>query len=84
MSEQAGGTLELIGAYVAHKVTQGGAIAGVAGWLASVNWVGLIGAGAAIIGLITNIYFQSRRDRREAAESRARLEAMKERCDLGR
>ena len=84
MSERTGMTLELLGASVANKVTQGGAVAGLAGWLASINWVGLIGVGAAVIGLVVNIYFQSRRDRREAIESRARLDAMKDRCDLDR
>lgn len=74
----------MFGAYVANKVTQGGAITGVAGWLASVNWVGLIGAAAAVIGLAANVYFQIRRDRREAAESLARLNALQERCEIGR
>lgn len=74
--------LEVIGASVANKTTVAGAITGAVGWLAQINWVGLMGVLFAAIGLAANIYFQLRRDRREAEESAARIAALKERCEL--
>lgn len=56
---------------VANKTMVGGAATGLVGWLSQINWIGVIGAAVAIIGLAANIYFQLRRDRRESAESRA-------------
>ena len=47
--------------------------------------IGLVGTSAGptrLIGLAANIYFQIRRDRRETAESRARIEALKDRCGI--
>ncbi|MCT2416139.1 hypothetical protein MNU23_31155 [Pseudomonas aeruginosa] len=44
--------------------------------------MGLIGVLVAVIGLLANIYFQVRRDRRESAESAARIEAIRGRCDV--
>lgn len=61
---------------MANKSTFGGAAVGLFGWLASINWIGLIGAAVAVVGLIANVYFQVRRDRREQRESDARIEAM--------
>ncbi|MOA36852.1 hypothetical protein D3C78_1583990 [compost metagenome] len=58
-----------------------GAATGLVGWLAQVNWIGIAGVIIAALGLAANIYFQIRRDRREAAESTARIEALKERCE---
>lgn len=84
MSDRTGIAIDVVGASVASKVTQGGAVAGLVGWLASINWVGLIGLLVAVLGLLANVYFQMRRDRREAAESAARIEAIKGRCDVER
>lgn len=57
---------------LSNKTTAGGAAAGILGWLASVNWLGVFGVLIALAGLAVNIYFQRRRDRREAREFRAR------------
>lgn len=73
---------EAAGISLANKTMAGGAGAGVLGWLSQVNWMGLIGAAVAIIGLAANIYFQIRRDRREAAESRERIAALRDRCSI--
>jgi hypothetical protein len=67
---------------VSGKTTLGGSAAGIAGWLASINWLGLSGVLIALAGLVVNVYFQMRRDRREAAESRERIASMRARCDL--
>lgn len=76
------GMVEVVGAAAANKVTQVGAVAGVFGWLAQINWIGLAGVLIAVLGLAVNFYFSHRRDKREQAESIARIEAMRERCGL--
>ncbi len=53
---------------VANKTTVGGALTGLAGWFAEVNWIGLIGALIAVAGLMISAYFQYRRDKREEAD----------------
>lgn len=74
--------MEVVGASVANKATAVGAVTGAVGWLAQVNWLGLSGVFIAILGLLVNFYFQHRRDKREAAESAARIEALRGRCDV--
>ncbi|QLI49453.1 holin [Pseudomonas phage vB_PaeM_USP_18] len=74
--------IEVAGASVANKATAVGAATGIAGWVAQVNWIGLSGVLIAILGLLVNFYFQHRRDKREAAESAARIEAIQGRCDV--
>lgn len=73
--------IEVVGASVANKATVAGAVTGTFGWLAQINWIGLTGVIVAVLGLIISFYFQHRRDRREEAESAARLEAIRGRCD---
>lgn len=72
--------VEVIGASIGNKTMLAGAGTSVLAWLASVNWVGLTGAAVAILGLLVNLYFQHRRDKREAAESAARIEALRAQC----
>lgn len=74
--------VEAAGISIANKTMAGGAATGLIGWLSQVNWIGVIGAGVAVVGLAANIYFQVRRDRRESAESNARIAALRERCEL--
>ncbi|HAR06383.1 holin [Stutzerimonas nitrititolerans] len=75
-------TVEVVGASVGNKMMGVGAGTGVVAWLASVNWLGLAGVLVAVLGLVANVWFQHRRDRREAAESAARIAAMQDRCGL--
>ena len=84
MADRAEIAVEVLGASSASKVTQGGAVAGVFGWLASVNWIGLSGVLIALLGLLMNWYFQRRRDRRESAESAARIRAIEGSCDVAK
>lgn len=49
--------------------------------LAAVNWIGWAGVFIALLGLFANLYYQRRRDRREQAESEARLEALRRQRD---
>ncbi|RMV04170.1 hypothetical protein ALP19_01732 [Pseudomonas syringae pv. tomato] len=73
------GIIEAVGASVASKGMIAGAATGVVGWLSQVNWIGIMGAAVAILGLLVNIYFQWRKDTREERESNARIAALRER-----
>lgn len=75
-------TVDTVVVSVTNKGMLGGAIAGLFGWLAQINWIGLGGFLIAFAGLAVNYYFQHRRDKREQAESLARIEALRERCGL--
>ena len=72
--------VEAVGISVANKGLIAGGATGLFGWLAQVNWVGMAGVIVAVLGLVISTYFQIRKDRRESAESAARLEALKERA----
>ena len=76
------GLIEVVGASVANKGMVVGAAAGFIGWLSQVNWIGLSGVLIAMSGLAMNYYFSHRRDKREQAESLARIDALRERCGL--
>lgn len=87
MSEKAEFVVEALGVSVANKATVAGAVTGAVGWAAQINWVGLSGVVVAVIGLLFSVYFQWRRDVREArahesrelretAESMARIAMM--------
>ncbi|MDZ4057126.1 MAG: holin [Polynucleobacter sp.] len=67
--------------FFSNRTTEAGAITGVVGWMASVNWIGWAGVFIALLGLFANLYYQRRRDRREQAESEARLESMRRQRD---
>jgi len=75
-------TIEVVGTSLANKTTVAGALTGAVGWLAQINWVGLVGVLVAVLGLAANIFFQIRRDRRETAESAARIAAIKGQCNV--
>lgn len=68
-------TIEAVGASVSNKIMMAGGGTGIVGVLASINWLGLIGAAVAIIGLAGNLYFQKRRERFEAIEREHRRAA---------
>jgi protein-S-isoprenylcysteine O-methyltransferase Ste14 len=72
--------VEAVGISVANKGLIAGGATGLFGWFAQVNWIGMAGVVVAVLGLIISTYFQIRRDRRESAESAARLEALREQC----
>lgn len=72
--------VEVVGASVANKGMAVGAVVGTAGWLSQVNWIGIAGVVVAVVGLLVSTYFQVRRDRRENAESQARIQALRDQC----
>lgn len=73
MSEKTGLALDVAVASLANKTTVGGAAAGAVGWLVDINWIGLVGLGIAALGFLVNVYFSYRKDKRETAESEARI-----------
>ena len=66
---------------IATKTTVGAGVTGVYSWISSVNWIGVISALVAVIGLFTNFYFQRRRDKREHTEHIERLAQMRGQCE---
>ena len=74
--------VEAVGISVANKGLIAGGATGLFGWLSQVNWIGIAGVVVAVLGLLISTYFQVRRDRREHAESAARLQAIKDQCRL--
>jgi len=76
------GVVEVVGASIANKGMIAGAGAGLIGWLSQVNWIGITGVVVAVLEQVISTYFQSRRDRREHAESQARLQALRDQCKL--
>ncbi|QXH68597.1 holin [Pseudomonas asgharzadehiana] len=72
--------VEVVGASVANKGMLVGGAAGMVGFFSQVNWIGVAGVVVAVLGLLINLYFQVRKDRREHAESQARIQALREQC----
>jgi len=72
--------VEVVGASVANKGMIVGGAAGMVGWLSQVNWIGAAGVVVAVLGLLINLFFEVRKDRRESIGSAAGLEALKERA----
>jgi len=72
--------VEVVGASVASKGMLTGGAVGLVGFFSQVNWIGVSGVVIAVLGLLTNLYFQVRKDRRESIESAARIESLKERA----
>lgn len=73
MAGKAEFAVEVTGVSLANKMMTGGGIAGVVAFVGSINWLGLVGAFAALGGLAVSAYFQWRKNRREeAAELRAK------------
>jgi hypothetical protein len=74
--------VEVVGASVASKGMLTGGAVGLVGFFSQVNWIGVSGVVIAVLGLLINLYFQVRKDRREHAESQARLQALKDQCKV--
>lgn len=80
MANHPEGIVEAVGASVATKGMLAGAGTGLVGFLSQANWIGIIGVLLAALGFLVNTWFQVRKDRRESAESAARIQALKEQC----
>jgi hypothetical protein len=55
------------------KATKGGAVVSIGGWLLSSAAAAWFGAGIAAIGLLVNVYFNWKRDKREQEEHELRM-----------
>lgn len=66
---------------VATKTTASAGAAGLYSWIASVNWIGVISVFVAVVGLVANLYFQRRRDKREHEEHLAKLAELRGQCE---
>ncbi len=82
MTDRASAVVEATVASAANKTAVVGGITSALGWVTQVNWVAVTGVVVAVAGLLVNMYFQLRRDRRESAESAARIAALQEKCNL--
>lgn len=80
MANHPEGIVEAVGTSVATKGMLAGAGTGLVGFLSQANWIGIIGVLLAALGFLVNTWFQVRKDRRESAESAARIQALKEQC----
>ncbi|MNJ22233.1 hypothetical protein D3C77_166010 [compost metagenome] len=80
MANHPEGIVEAVGVSVASKGMLAGAGTGLVGFLSQANWIGIIGVLLAALGFLVNTWFQIRKDRREARESDARIQALKEQC----
>lgn len=79
MNEETKAAIEAATAAAASKVTMGGALATLWGWLASSQFVGVAGLGIAFAGLLVNWYFRARVDKREQKEHEARMRKLETR-----
>ncbi len=82
MSETTVATAEASAAAVGAKFTAGGGFGGAAGFWLGFNWLGWIGVGIAIAGLLVNAYFSFQRDKREKAEHALRMRQLNNECNI--
>jgi len=70
-------TAEAAAAAVASKMTYAGAGTSVWGWFASSEAGVILGIVIGVIGLLVNIFFRLRQDRRHQTEHEARMRAIR-------
>lgn len=59
---------------ISAKSCLSGSAAALAGWFAGINWLGVVGCIVAVLSLISQIYFNVKRDRRETLEHKKRMQ----------
>jgi hypothetical protein len=67
--------IEQIATEVATKATYGGAATGFFGWLMSSSFIGLIGAIAAVLGVLVNWYYKHKHYKLAEREVNERIKA---------
>lgn len=65
--------IESVAIPVASKTAWGGAWTGFVGFVASVNWLGVIGLLVAVLGTAANVYFGRQKQKREKIEWQLRM-----------
>lgn len=73
--ESVSAAVEITGASLASKTTTAGAGVAGLGWVFSSEAAVFFGILIGVVGLVVNIYFQRRRDKREQQEHQARMKA---------
>lgn len=82
MSEATVAITESSAAAIGSKVSFGGGATSFASFIAGINWLGWIGVGIAIAGLLVNAYFSWQRDKREKAEHTLRMKQLNNECNI--
>lgn len=73
--------VETTAAAIGSKATLTGGATSAAGFFMGINWIGWIGVGVAVLGLLINFYFSYQRDRREQQEHEARMKHYDSDCN---
>lgn len=66
---------------IASKTTYTAGAASFMGWLASIDILSLVGAFVAVAGLVVNVYFLIRKDRRETIMHKQRVAELQQRME---
>lgn len=70
------GAIDAAIATTGSKATYAGGTMAVGSWFLSNEFFGLIGVCVGVFGLLTNLYFRRKQDRREQNEYEARMRSM--------
>jgi len=60
---------------ISGKSCISGSAAALLGWASNINWLGVLGATIAVLSFASQLYFNIKRDRREALEHKRRMQS---------
>lgn len=82
MSETTAAVAETSAAALGSKATVTGGAASAAGFFMGIDWMGWVGIGVAVLGLLINVYFSWQRNQREKAEHCLRMKQLLGECNV--
>jgi len=82
MSETTSAVAETSAAALGSKATVTGGAASAAGFFMGIDWMGWVGIGVAVLGLLINVYFSWQRNQREKAEHNLRMKQLLGECNV--
>lgn len=82
MSETATHVAEASAATIGSKATLTGGTASAAGFFMGIDWMGWLGIGIAVLGLVINCYFSWQRNQREKEIHKLTLKKLNGDCDV--
>lgn len=82
MSETTATVAETSAAALGSKATVTGGAASAAGFFMGIDWMGWVGIGVAVLGLLINVYFSWQRNQREKAEHNLRMKQLLGECNV--
>lgn len=82
MSETTAAVAETSAAALGSKATVTGGAASFAGFFMGIDWMGWIGIGVAVLGLLINVYFSWQRNQREKAEHELKMAKLRGQCNV--